>query len=283
MGDPYLPFYVDAWRSEERLADVSLAARGLWIEMMALMHRADPRGYLVVSGRRLTLDDHVTIARQARAPEALTRKLLDELHAAGVFSIANDGTLYSRRMVRDTERRAQAKEWGKRGGSPTLKGGVNPQDNDSLKGGVNPQDKATLKPNARAHLASLGLEESDVSTLVEMSPAVALGVWFVIAGVKAGVIPGHHRFSAERIAQNHLEALHSLLATYEIAEIKARALRFFARKASDGPNRLIADVTLKFFSEHWDWFAEDSTRRQESGRGTADDDHVAAQLRAMVT
>lgn len=40
MSDPWLKFYPTDWRSDPALKMCSLAARGLWIEMIALMHEA---------------------------------------------------------------------------------------------------------------------------------------------------------------------------------------------------------------------------------------------------
>ncbi len=80
MADPYLPFYVDAWRADAGLSEVSYAARGLWIEMLLIMHRAEPRGYLIVAGRRIGEGDVATIARQTRGTNANeVKRLLAEL------------------------------------------------------------------------------------------------------------------------------------------------------------------------------------------------------------
>ena len=47
---PWMKFYPADWRAEPSLRFTSLAARGLWIEMLALMHEATPRGSLLVKG-----------------------------------------------------------------------------------------------------------------------------------------------------------------------------------------------------------------------------------------
>ena len=65
--------------------------------------------------------------------------LLMELEGNGVFSRDDDGTLYSRRMRRDFAKSEQDKANGKRGGNPTVKGGVNPPDNPTDNGGVKAQ------------------------------------------------------------------------------------------------------------------------------------------------
>jgi hypothetical protein len=47
-----MKFYPSDWRSDPMLRLCSLAARGLWMEMMCLMHEAEPYGSLLVNGTR---------------------------------------------------------------------------------------------------------------------------------------------------------------------------------------------------------------------------------------
>jgi len=108
----------------------SIAARGLWAEMMCIMHDADRYGSLLVNGRRI---DKKQLAGLAGISEKECSVLLLELEGNGVFSRDEDGTIYSRRMRRDHEKAIKDKENGKGGGNPKLKGGVNPPDNGGVK------------------------------------------------------------------------------------------------------------------------------------------------------
>lgn len=119
----------------------SIGARGLWAEMMCIMHEAERYGSLLVNGRRI---DKKQLAGLAGISEKDCISLLMELEGNGVFSRDEDGTIYSRRMRRDFEKAIKDKENGRGGGNPRLKGGVNPTDN-----GV---DKAQ-KPEARIDVA----------------------------------------------------------------------------------------------------------------------------------
>jgi hypothetical protein len=103
----------------------SIAARGLWAEMMCVMHDAEPYGSLLVNGKRI---DKKQLAGLASITERDCTALLLELEGNGVFSRDHDGTIYSRRMRRDHAKAIKDKENGKGGGNPRLKGGVNPQD-----------------------------------------------------------------------------------------------------------------------------------------------------------
>lgn len=134
---PWMKFYPSDWRSEPRLRLVSRAARSLWLDMMGLMHEAEPYGHLIVGGQSLNAK---SLASMFGDRENETKKLLKELENSGVFSRKDDGTIYSRRMERDRAKSNQDKENGGKGGNPRLKASDN--------GGVNPQDKAQ-KPEAR--------------------------------------------------------------------------------------------------------------------------------------
>ena len=122
------------WSSDRLLHPCSLAARGLWIELLCIMHEGSPVGHLTLGGKPMTLRQ---IAANACCSEKDAKKYLAELEAAGVFSRTADGTIYSRRMVKDVERSETGKAWGKTGGNPQL---LKEEDNSSPPPtrGVNP-------------------------------------------------------------------------------------------------------------------------------------------------
>ncbi len=141
---PWGRFFWNDWRGEPTLRVCSLAARGLWMDMLCIAAEADPTGFVLVNGRTPTTTD---LARLTGAPEADVQSLLAELDRNGVFSRDRQERIYSRRMVRDAKRARTARSNGKRGGNPTLsKQRANrPSDNPSDKGGLN-----TQKPEARS-------------------------------------------------------------------------------------------------------------------------------------
>lgn len=104
---PWIKFYPADWRSDPKLRMCSLAARGLWMEMLALMHEASPYGHLLISGRAPT---DAQLAVLAGAPSDQIPDLLGELDAAGVFSRTREGAIYSRRMVRDQKRAQEGRK-----------------------------------------------------------------------------------------------------------------------------------------------------------------------------
>lgn len=133
-----MKFWPGDWRADPALRSCSAAARGLWMDLLTLMHEAEPYGHLLIGGVPPTSK---TLARVLSMREVEIVSLLSELHSASVCSKTPDGIIYSRRMVRDAESEEKARVHGSRGGNPALK---------RDKGGVNPPLKAPLKLEAEA-------------------------------------------------------------------------------------------------------------------------------------
>jgi hypothetical protein len=118
MADPWFKFFPTDWRSDPKLRMCSIAARGLWIEMIALMHEAIPYGHMVVSGISPT---DTQLAVLTGAPSEQIPELIGELEQAGVFSRTKEGVIYSRKMTRVAKKAAVARKNGKNGGNPSLR------------------------------------------------------------------------------------------------------------------------------------------------------------------
>ena len=146
MKQPWLKFFPSDWRADPALRMCSLAARGLWIEMLCLMHEARPHGSLLVNGKPVTA---AQLANLVGGGVAEVEGFLAELEEAGVFSRDADGALYSRRMRRDEERAAVNRVNGRAGGNPSLKAGVNPPVNPAVKAGDKAQKPESRTPDAR--------------------------------------------------------------------------------------------------------------------------------------
>lgn len=114
MRQPWFKFFPTDWRADPALKSCSLAARGLWMEMLGIMHEAEPRGHLLINGQPVT---PTTLSALVGAPKESVVGLLAELEAAGVFSRRKNGTIVSRRMERDVARTMKAKANGNKGGS----------------------------------------------------------------------------------------------------------------------------------------------------------------------
>lgn len=137
---PWMKFYPQDWRADEKLRLCSLAARGLWMEMLALMHRSERYGHLLIGG---IVPTDAQLAVQVGAPAPQVTELLVELDAAGVFSRAATGAIYSRRMTADEKKARIARKNGKSGGNPSLR--KDKVKSPSDKGAVKGEDKPPLK------------------------------------------------------------------------------------------------------------------------------------------
>jgi hypothetical protein len=131
---PWFKFWPSDWRGDEKLRVCSLAARGLWVECLALMHKAEPYGHLLVNGAAPSLQE---LGKLVAATAGETSRMLEELKTKGVCSVTEAGVIFSRRMVRDKAKEQKASADGKRGGNPVLK----TTDKPTLKGGVNGSHK----------------------------------------------------------------------------------------------------------------------------------------------
>lgn len=96
---PWMKFYPSDWRADASLRMCSPAARLLWLEMLCLMHEADPRGHLLVKGRRPT---DAQLGMLSGITDGSVPVLLAELRDAEVFDEIG-GVIISRKMVRDTK------------------------------------------------------------------------------------------------------------------------------------------------------------------------------------
>jgi hypothetical protein len=102
---PWFPFEPVAWLGDPALRRASLAARGLWIDCLCLMHEGEPYGYLAQDGVALT---DKQIANSLGTYPQTVRKTLCELEGLKVLSRDQTG-VFSRRMVHDHQvRQARA-------------------------------------------------------------------------------------------------------------------------------------------------------------------------------
>jgi hypothetical protein len=200
-AEPWLKFHPVDWRTDVELRCCSLAARGLWIECIALMHLSERYGHLVINGKAMT---PAQLAQAAGCSTAEARKLLAELLDNGVAHRTEDGVVYSRRMVRDRAKAEADRANGSGGGNPLVAQGrpqgraqgVNPKPNrgvgegvnrgvgagvdqgvnPGVNGGVNPQTpdiqtyserSESLQPRARAGVPGGGLQENQTLSALE--------------------------------------------------------------------------------------------------------------------
>jgi len=131
---PFMRFYWSDWRADPGLRLCSLAARGLWADMLSIMHEAEPYGHLIIRGVPVTEKE---LAKIAGGKPAEVKKLVNELEKNSVFSRNSEGIPFSRRMVRDKETSEKNRENGRAGGNPKLKSNNGLHENRSVSTGSN--------------------------------------------------------------------------------------------------------------------------------------------------
>ncbi|WP_454760622.1 hypothetical protein [Caulobacter segnis] len=109
-AQPWMKFYPRDWRGDQALRVVSLSARGLWIEMICIMHEATPYGHSMVGDQPLA---ESALARVVGASVEEIQAMLVELSAAGVLRRTRAGVIFSKRMTDDHKRskREERRRW----------------------------------------------------------------------------------------------------------------------------------------------------------------------------
>lgn len=132
---PAIQFYPADWRKDPGVQSLSFHDRGVWFEILCLMHESEQRGTLLLNGKPMPQD---ALGRLLGLSKASLSKTLATLLDLGVMSQDEaTGTFYNRRMTRDEKLRQVRQEVGRLGGNPNL---VNQK---STKAEIPPKQKPT--------------------------------------------------------------------------------------------------------------------------------------------
>jgi hypothetical protein len=188
MKRPSFQFYPGDWMRDTALRSCSISARGLWIDMICLMHEGTPYGHLKVNSKVI---DGVTLARMTGGEVGEVNILLNELKESGVLSVTEDGVIYSKRMVKDEDLRDLRAQGGSKGGNPDL--GVNynhpgfvylmERNNGDVKIGI------SVSPEKRAYRLRKTLNDDSISILSK--------VWVQDMGKEESEL--HSKFTAFKV------------------------------------------------------------------------------------
>lgn len=178
MKKPSFPFYPGDYLRDAAVRALSLEARGLWVDMLCLMHQAPRRGYLELA-EGVPIGES-QIARMVGESVNRVVNLIEEMRLTGVFSEEN-GVIFSRRMVRDEKRFAANTENGKKGGNPQLKAiSVNRIPTDT----VNQTDNGQV--NGVVGSFSSSSSSSKKNTLLSKQQAEWFDTWWLTVWRKDG-------------------------------------------------------------------------------------------------
>jgi hypothetical protein len=159
MKRPSFQFYPADWRKDAALQSCSMAAQGLWINIMCIAHECENYGHLTINGRPML---PAQIARLVGLSAKECDSLLKELHDCGVLSIASCGSVFSRRMVRDEEIRNKRAAGGEAGSSHGSKGAEH-----GKKGGRPPKGRGVIEPPLEPPPSSSSSSSSSKPSFVE--------------------------------------------------------------------------------------------------------------------
>lgn len=116
MADKKLPaiqWYPGDWRKDPGVQALDYASRGIWFEVLMLMHESEQRGRLMLNGRAMP---DAAIARILGIPEADWKQTRSTLLSYGVASEDENGAFICRRMVKDEALRQNKIQAGRKGG-----------------------------------------------------------------------------------------------------------------------------------------------------------------------
>ena len=115
---PAFQFYPADWRKDPGVQSLDYEARGIWWEIICMMHESDERGVLLLNGAPMPED---ALCRLLGLDNQKLTTTLTTLLSYGVARRReSDGALYSKRMVADEKLRQIRKEAGSKGGNPAL-------------------------------------------------------------------------------------------------------------------------------------------------------------------
>lgn len=118
MKLPAFQFYPGDWRKDPGVQSLDYFARGVWFEILCLMHESERRGFLLLNGKPMP---EPALASLLGIQLNLLKQNLSKIEGYGVASRdEKSGALICRRMIRDEYIREVRREAGKQGGNPSL-------------------------------------------------------------------------------------------------------------------------------------------------------------------
>ena len=104
----WIKFWPADWFGDKSLRTCSPAARGAWMDLICVAHDGSPYGHVTINEKPASTRQ---IAAIIGVGESVAVRLLAELEDAGVFSRAENGGIFSRRMVRDRAASLLGQAW----------------------------------------------------------------------------------------------------------------------------------------------------------------------------
>lgn len=168
---PAMPFYVGDWLKAPEIRALSYSAKGLWLEMLCYMWESKERGYLLIGDRPVSKE---TLSKMTGLAKDLLEDLLSELEQFAVYSIREDGAIYSRKMIKMQHIREVRAAAGKEGGFAKAKSQQTPgksMSNTEYENEIEIEHEVVFKKNNNRTLKRPTLEEC-IAYCAEKAPTV---------------------------------------------------------------------------------------------------------------
>ena len=118
MKMPALQFYPADWRKDPGVQSLGYFERGVWFEMLCMMHESEQRGVLLLNG--LPMPEEALANALGLDNQNLTITLTKLLTYGVARRRGEDGAIFNKRMVDDEKLCKIRREAGKKGGNPAL-------------------------------------------------------------------------------------------------------------------------------------------------------------------
>ena len=118
MKMPAFQFYPGDWRKDLAIRSLDYFERGVWFEILCLMHESNERGVLVMNG--VPMSDHLLARLLGLDLVTLNNTLCTLLNFGAARRRDHDSAIFSKRMVEDEKLCKIRRQSGKLGGNPTL-------------------------------------------------------------------------------------------------------------------------------------------------------------------
>lgn len=151
---PAIQFYPGDWRKDPGVQALDYEHRGVWFEILLLMHESDQRGRLLLNGKPMPEE---ALARTLGLDKQKLSKIVSTLLEYGVASQDSDGVIFSKRMVKDEDIRQKRAVAGKKGGKRSK-----------------PPSKPEAKPEAKrgsSYSSSISSSNKDINDRPEHWPS----------------------------------------------------------------------------------------------------------------
>lgn len=273
---PAIQFYVGDWMKDPALRSVSVAARGLWIDLLCIMHESPRRGYLEnAKGEPLT---ELQISRMTGVNPKTVHRLIIELSKADVTSISDRSSLCNRRMIRDESTRQLTRDRQERFRNSHKTQDEIPNSNADVTGDVTPLSHpaafavAVASSTASSELSTqttpngvVSTETAEARSVAALDPALVAG-WLPIIrsrkkpppGAQFVTVEGEYRYLVLRSQVDEwVETFPGVSVMQELREAKQWLLAVPTRRKTDAG-------IVKFIVS---WLAREQDKSGGNGNG----------------